>query len=81
MRDFVELPSQVMENWCYDPDALKLFAKHYQTGEVIPNELIEKIRDSQTFLAGLANLRQLRFGFIGAENTLKPAQSLAEIAA
>lgn len=63
-RDFVELPSQVMENWCYDPDALKLFAKHYQTGEVIPNELIEKIRASQNFLAGLANLRQLRLGLV-----------------
>ena len=63
-RDFVELPSQVMENWCYDPEALKLFARHYQMNEVLPNELIEKIRASQNFLAGLANLRQLRFGLV-----------------
>jgi len=63
-RDFVELPSQVMENWCYDPDALKLFARHYQTNDVLPNELIEKIRASQNFLAGLGTLRQLRFGLV-----------------
>ena len=62
--DFVELPSQVMENWCYDPEALKLFAKHYQTGEVIPGDMIEKIRASQNFMAGLSDLRQLRLGLI-----------------
>lgn len=63
-RDFVELPSQVMENWCYDPEALRLFARHYQTNEVIPNELVEKIRASQNFMAGMANLRQVRLGMI-----------------
>ncbi|CAN5478646.1 M3 family metallopeptidase [soil metagenome] len=62
--DFVELPSQLMENWCYDPEALKLFAKHYQTGEVIPGEMIEKIRASQNFMAGLTNLRYLRLGLL-----------------
>ena len=61
-RDFVELPSQLMENWCYTPDALKLFARHYQTGEAIPQALIEKIRAGQNFMAGIATLRQLRFG-------------------
>ncbi|MBC8155833.1 MAG: M3 family metallopeptidase [Bacteroidetes bacterium] len=61
-RDFVELPSQVMENWCYDPAALSLFARHYETGAVIPGELVDRIRASQNFMAGVATLRQLRFG-------------------
>lgn len=61
-RDFVELPSQMMENWCYEPEALKLFARHYQTGDVLPNALIDRIKASQNFMAGIANLRQLRFG-------------------
>ncbi|MGB5554701.1 MAG: M3 family metallopeptidase, partial [Flavobacteriaceae bacterium] len=62
--DFVELPSQVMENWCYEKEALKLFAKHYETGEVIPMELVEKIKESATFQEGLATLRQLSFGLL-----------------
>ncbi|GAA4278200.1 M3 family metallopeptidase [Aquimarina mytili] len=62
--DFVELPSQVLENWCYEKEALELFAKHYETGEVIPMELIKKIKESSTFMEGMATLRQLSFGLL-----------------
>ncbi len=62
--DFVELPSQIMENWCYEKEALELFATHYQTGEVIPMELVQKIKDSATFQEGMATLRQLSFGLL-----------------
>lgn len=59
--DFVELPSQIMENWCYEKEALELFAKHYETGKLIPMELVRKIKESSTFHEGMATLRQLRF--------------------
>ena len=62
--DFVELPSQVMENWCYEPEALALFAKHYETGEIILQEYVEKIKESASFLEGMATLRQLSFGIL-----------------
>ncbi|QED38835.1 M3 family metallopeptidase [Antarcticibacterium arcticum] len=62
--DFVELPSQVLENWCYEPEALQLFAKHYETGEVIPQELIEKIKKASNFHEGMATLRQISFGML-----------------
>ena len=62
--DFVELPSQVMENWCYEPEALALFAKHYQTGEIIPQEYVEKIKESASFQEGMATLRQISFGLL-----------------
>lgn len=62
--DFVELPSQLLENWCYEKEALELFAKHYQTGEVIPMELVKKIKESSNFLEGIATLRQLSFGML-----------------
>ncbi len=62
--DFVELPSQILENWCYEEEALQLFAKHYQTGEVIPMEYIRKIKESANFLEGLATVRQLSFGLL-----------------
>ena len=62
--DFVELPSQILENWCYEKETLELFATHYETGEVIPMELIEKIKASATFHEGMQTLRQLSFGML-----------------
>tara|TARA_S200000501_G_scaffold176707_2_gene166372 strand:+ start:5843 stop:7864 length:2022 start_codon:yes stop_codon:yes gene_type:complete len=62
--DFVELPSQIMENWCYEKDALKLFARHYETDELIPIEYIYKIKKIAHFQQGLQTLRQLGFGFL-----------------
>ena len=62
--DFVELPSQILENWCYEKEALELFATQYKTGEVIPMELVKKIKDSSTFHEGMQTLRQLSFGLL-----------------
>ncbi|MDT8414253.1 MAG: M3 family metallopeptidase [Flavobacteriaceae bacterium] len=62
--DFVELPSQILENWCYEQEALELFAKHYQSGEILPVSYIEKIKKAATFMQGLQTLRQLSFGLL-----------------
>lgn len=62
--DFVELPSQILENWCYEKETLEIFAKHYETGELIPMEYIQKIKDSANFQEGLATVRQLSFGML-----------------
>jgi peptidyl-dipeptidase Dcp len=62
--DFVELPSQVLENWCYEKEALDIFAKHYETNEPIPMQLVQKIKESSTFLEGMTTLRQLSFGLL-----------------
>lgn len=61
-RDFVELPSQIMENWCYEQEFLNTFARHYQTGETIPAEYIAKIKAAKNFQSGWYCIRQLNFG-------------------
>jgi peptidyl-dipeptidase Dcp len=78
--DFVELPSQVMENWCYEPEALALFAKHYETGEIIPQEYVTKIKESASFLEGMATLRQLSFGLLDMAYHAK-AQEIRDVKA
>ena len=70
--DFVELPSQVMENWCYEPEALALFAKHYETGAIIPQEYVEKIKESASFQEGMATMRQISFGLLDMTYHGKP---------
>ena len=80
-RDFVELPSQIMENWAYEPEYLDTFAKDYRTGEVIPDSLITKIVASKNFLAGYSQVRQLQYGIMDmAWHTLKslPADSTVD---
>lgn len=63
-RDFVELPSQIMENWALEPEVLKMYAKHYQTGEVIPQQLIDKIENSSLFNQGFETVEYLAASFL-----------------
>jgi peptidyl-dipeptidase Dcp len=81
--DFVELPSQIFENWCYEPEALALFAKHYETGEIIPQEYVEKIKESASFQEGMATMRQISFGLLdmtyhGKPQTIKDVKAFEE---
>ena len=81
--DFVELPSQFMENFCQEPEVLKMFAKHYQTGAVIPQEYIEKIRASSNFLAGIGTARQINLGLtdLAWHGQAPTGKSVAEVEA
>ena len=62
--DFVELPSQIMENWCYEKECLDLFAKHYKTAELIPAEYVQRLRDAATYHEAYATVRQLGFAML-----------------
>ncbi len=79
--DFVELPSQVMENWCYEPEALAIFAKHYETEEIIPQEYVTKIKESASFLEGMATLRQLSFGILDMAFHSKDPNQISDVKA
>ena len=62
--DFVELPSQILENWCVEEKALNLFARHYETGEPLPKALLQKLQDSKKFRSASAQMRQISFSTI-----------------
>lgn len=62
--DFVELPSQIMENWCYEKECLDIFAKHYETGEKIPSELVARLKSASNFHSGRHSMRQLSFALL-----------------
>jgi peptidyl-dipeptidase Dcp len=78
--DFVELPSQVMENWVYEKESLDLFARHHQTGEKMPAHLAAKIKESSKFMAGYMSLRQMTFATLDMMYHLTPAKEITNIA-
>lgn len=79
--DFVELPSQIFENWCYEKECLDLFAKHYQTGEKIPGELIDKIKNAANFQQGYMTMRQISFGLLDMAYHSKNPEAIEDIRA
>jgi peptidyl-dipeptidase Dcp len=80
-RDFVEMPSQIMENWATEPEVLKSYARHYQTGETIPLELVEKIRQARKFNQGFATVEYLAASYLDMDwHTLTEAKEHDAIA-
>lgn len=80
-RDFVELPSQIMENWAFEPEFLNTFARHFETGAALPGSLIDKIVAAKNYHAAYAQVRQLQFGILDmAWHTLKAMPELGTIA-
>lgn len=77
--DFVELPSQFYENFCYEPEALALFAKHYKTGEIIPQELVNKVRNASNYMEGYQTVRQLSFGLLDMAYHANANQEIGDI--
>ncbi|MBN7815781.1 M3 family metallopeptidase [Algoriphagus pacificus] len=79
--DFVELPSQIFENWCYEKECLDLFAEHFETGEKIPADLIEKIKKAANFQQGYQTVRQISFGLLDMAYHSHKAEEIEDIAA
>ena len=77
--DFVELPSQIFENWCYEKDCLDLFARHYETGEYITSEMIEKIKNAANFHQGYQTVRQISLGLLDMAFHMKSIDEIGEI--
>jgi peptidyl-dipeptidase Dcp len=78
--DFVELPSQFFENWAYEKESLDLFARHYETNEPIPAELIQKIKDSANYMSGYQTVRQISFGKLDMAWHAQNPQNIKDVA-
>jgi peptidyl-dipeptidase Dcp len=81
-RDYVEMPSQIMENWAAEPDVLKQYARHYETGETIPDELVEKIQESGKFNQGFETVEYLAASILDLDyHMIRPGDSIPDVLA